>query len=69
MWKWDYMGETMWEVGISGYKNVASGTIEVKNVGSGTIGVQKCGKWDFHFNVGLVIFVEINCVSHIKWFC
>ena len=28
-----------------------------KNVGSGTIGVKKCGKWDYHFNVGLAIFV------------
>ena len=45
-------------------------------MGSGTIGVTKCGKWDyrgdknvgkwdFHFNVGLAIFVEIICVFHI----
>ena len=39
------------------------------DVRSGTIGVKKCGKCDFHFNVGLVIFVEIICVSHIQWFC
>ena len=30
-----------------------------QDVGSGTIGVKKCGKWDYHFNVGLAIFVEI----------
>ena len=35
-------------------------------MGSGTIGVTKCGKWDFHFNVGLAIIVEIICVFHIK---
>ena len=38
-----------------------------QDVGSGTIGVNKCGKWDycgkkggkwdFHFNVGLAIFL------------
>ena len=28
-----------------------------QDVGSGTIGVKKCGKWDYHFNVGLAIFV------------
>ena len=54
-------------VGVA--QDVGSGTIEMKNVGSGTIGVNKCGKWDFDFNVGLDIFVEIICVSHIKWFC
>ena len=30
---------------------------------------EKCGKWNFHFNVGLAIFVEIICVFDIKWFC
>ena len=40
-------------------QDVGSGTMGVKNVGSGTIGVYKCGKWDFHFDVGLAIVVEI----------
>ena len=38
----------------------------IQDVGSGTVGVNKCGKWDFHFNVGLDILVEIIYVSHTK---
>ena len=35
-----------------------------QDVGSGTIGVNKCGKWDFHFNMGLAIFVDNLCFPY-----
>ena len=51
---------------ISLIQRFATARSSTRGGGGGDTG---CGKWDFHFNVGLTICVEIICVFHIKRFC